>query len=42
MPLIIFIALIHLMDSYRVFEEVVGFSPAGPCDLAAMADLSTS
>ena len=25
MPLIIFIALIHLMDSYRVFEEVVGF-----------------
>jgi len=26
MPLIIFVALIHLMDSYRVFEEVVGFS----------------
>ncbi len=26
MPLIIFIALIHLMDSYRVFEEIVGFS----------------
>jgi multiple sugar transport system permease protein len=26
MPLIIFIALIHLMDSYRVFEEVIGFS----------------
>ena len=25
MPLIIFIALIHLMDCYRVFEEVVGF-----------------
>ena len=25
-PLIIFIALIHLMDSYRVFEEIVGFS----------------
>lgn len=25
MPLIIFIALIHLMDSYRVFEEIVGF-----------------
>ncbi|SEK02433.1 carbohydrate ABC transporter membrane protein 1, CUT1 family [Cribrihabitans marinus] len=25
MPLIIFIAIIHLMDSYRVFEEVVGF-----------------
>ncbi|QPH53661.1 carbohydrate ABC transporter permease [Pontivivens ytuae] len=25
MPLIIFIALIHLMDSYRVFEEVIGF-----------------
>ena len=26
MPLIVFVALIHLMDSYRVFEEVVGFS----------------
>ena len=26
MPLIIFISLIHLMDSYRVFEEVVSFS----------------
>jgi multiple sugar transport system permease protein len=26
MPLIIFVALIHLMDSYRVFDEVVGFS----------------
>lgn len=26
MPLIIFVTLIHLMDSYRVFEEVVGFS----------------
>jgi multiple sugar transport system permease protein len=26
MPLIIFITLIHLMDSYRVFDEVVGFS----------------
>ena len=25
MPLIIFIALIHLMDAYRVFEEVIGF-----------------
>ncbi len=25
MPLIIFIALIHLMDVYRVFEEIVGF-----------------
>ena len=25
MPLIIFIALIHLMDCYRVFEEVIGF-----------------
>lgn len=25
MPLIIFVALIHLMDCYRVFEEVVGF-----------------
>ncbi len=26
MPLIIFISLIHLMDAYRAFEEVVGFS----------------
>lgn len=26
MPLIIFVTLIHLMDSYRVFEEIVGFS----------------
>ncbi|WP_315927733.1 sugar ABC transporter permease [Mesorhizobium sp. SP-1A] len=26
MPLIVFVALIHLMDSYRVFEEVIGFS----------------
>ena len=25
-PLIIFVALIHLMDAYRVFEEIVGFS----------------
>lgn len=25
-PLIVFIALIHLMDCYRAFEEVVGFS----------------
>ena len=25
MPLIIFISLIHLMDVYRVFEEIVGF-----------------
>jgi len=25
MPLIIFVSLIHLMDSYRVFEEIVGF-----------------
>ena len=26
MPLILFVALIHLMDSYRVFDEVIGFS----------------
>ncbi len=26
MPLIVFVALIHLMDAYRVFDEVVGFS----------------
>ncbi|RJL08605.1 carbohydrate ABC transporter permease [Paracoccus siganidrum] len=25
MPLIFFVSLIHLMDAYRVFEEVVGF-----------------
>ncbi|MDJ0822937.1 MAG: sugar ABC transporter permease [Paracoccaceae bacterium] len=25
MPLIIFVTIIHLMDSYRVFEEIVGF-----------------
>ncbi len=25
-PLIVFIALIHLMDTYRVFEEIIGFS----------------
>ena len=25
-PLITFVALIHLMDSYRVFEEIIGFS----------------
>ncbi len=25
MPLIMFVALIHLMDAYRVFEEVIGF-----------------
>lgn len=25
-PLIVFVALIHLMDSYRVFDEVVGFA----------------
>ncbi|MEM6825150.1 MAG: sugar ABC transporter permease [Pseudomonadota bacterium] len=29
MPLLIFISMIHLMDSYRVFEEVVGFSSQG-------------
>ena len=26
MPLIVFVALIHLMDAYRVFEEVIGFT----------------
>jgi len=29
MPLIVFVTMIHLMDSYRVFEEVVGFSSQG-------------
>lgn len=26
MPLILFVTLIHLMDAYRVFEEIVGFT----------------
>lgn len=26
MPLIVFVAMIHLMDCYRVFEEIIGFS----------------
>lgn len=25
-PLIVFVALIHLMDAFRVFEEIIGFS----------------
>ena len=25
-PLVVFVALIHLMDAYRVFEEIIGFS----------------
>jgi multiple sugar transport system permease protein len=25
MPLIVFVSLIHLMDTYRVFDEVIGF-----------------
>lgn len=29
MPLIVFVAMIHLMDAYRVFEEIVGFSAEG-------------
>jgi len=29
MPLIIFISMIHLMDAYRVFEEIIGFSSQG-------------
>ena len=29
MPLIIFISLIHLMDAYRAFEEIIGFSSQG-------------
>ncbi|MDJ0780338.1 MAG: sugar ABC transporter permease [Desulfosarcinaceae bacterium] len=29
MPLIVFISLIHLMDSYRVFDEIVGFTSQG-------------
>ena len=26
MPLVVFLTLIHLMDAYRVFEEIIGFS----------------
>ena len=26
MPLVIFVSLIHLMDAYRVFDEVIGFN----------------
>ncbi|MBC6406744.1 MAG: sugar ABC transporter permease [Rhodobacteraceae bacterium] len=29
MPLIVFVSMIHLMDSYRVFEEIIGFSSQG-------------
>ncbi|KIN75668.1 carbohydrate ABC transporter permease [Sulfitobacter mediterraneus] len=29
MPLIIFVTIIHLMDCYRAFEEIVGFSSQG-------------
>jgi len=29
MPLIVFISLIHLMDAYRVFEEIIGFTSQG-------------
>jgi multiple sugar transport system permease protein len=29
MPLIVFVSMIHLMDAYRVFEEVVGFRSQG-------------
>jgi multiple sugar transport system permease protein len=29
MPLVVFLTLIHLMDTYRAFEEIVGFSASG-------------
>ena len=29
MPLIVFVSLIHLMDSYRVFDEIIGFRAEG-------------
>ena len=29
MPLIVFVAMIHLMDTYRTFEEIVGFRSQG-------------
>lgn len=29
MPLIIFVAMIHLMDTYRTFDEIVGFRSQG-------------
>ena len=28
MPLIVFVSLIHLMDAYRVFDEIIGFDAA--------------
>ena len=28
MPLIVFVTLIHLMDAYRVFDEIIGFDAA--------------
>ena len=29
MPLIVFVSLIHLMDAYRVFDEIIGFDASG-------------
>lgn len=29
MPLVVFLTLIHLMDAYRAFEEIVGFTASG-------------
>ena len=29
MPLIVFVTLIHLMDAYRVYDEIVGFGAEG-------------
>ena len=39
MPLIIFVSLIHLMDSYRVFEEIVAFSITSLCNFTSMAHI---
>jgi ABC-type sugar transport system permease subunit len=41
MPLVTFVALIQLMDNFRVFEPIVGFN-AGPCDLAVLDHLQRS
>ena len=35
-PLATFVALVQLMDNFRVFEPIVGFSAAGQCHLAEL------
>ena len=38
-PLATFVALMQLMDNFRVFEPIVGFSAVGQRHLAQLADL---